>query len=280
MEAVGKARDVSPLDAMITMVLGPQGMGKSTFASTIGEVVDPAEVLLLAILPREAKTAGYQHYNFDTIFVDESIEWDPMRKKYSPDGFVRVMKIIDDLATDEKYAAIIIDNGTEIAEYAWHDSLAPLKIGDPGELGMGGNHFTPYTTLRERMERFMTGISRLTGKSCARKKHIIIPWHPQRPSEDELAGKGVEYVGTEVPMVRGSFRRRAGAKIDATVFMRRDPKVDKSTMKTTMEWQLQVGSDMDRHCKYPGLMDPKVKFIKPQFSELLKLVERSIKDDT
>ena len=276
---VQKARDVSPVDAMITMVLGPQGMGKSTFCSTVAEVVDPKEVLLIAALSREAKTAGYQHYNFDTVFIEESLDWDPAAKKYNPTAFREVMDIIKGLAADEKYAAVIIDNGTEVAEYAWHGALAPLKIGDPGELGIGGNRFTPYTTIRESMERFMTHVGRLTGDHCARKKHILIPWHPQKPSEDELENKGVEYCGTEVPMVRGSFRRRAGAKIDAVVYMRRDPKVDKSTLKSTMEWKLQVASDVDRHCKIPGLLDPKVNLIEPRFSKLLKLVERSVEKD-
>jgi len=275
-----KARDVSPTEAMLTMILGPQGMGKSTLCSTVAEVVDPDEVLLIAALPREAKTAGYQYYNFDTVFVEESVDWAPESKKYSPDGYDKVMKVVKELATDEKYRAVIIDNGTEVAEYAWHASLAPLRIGDPGELGSSGNRYTPYTSIREKMERFMTHVSRLTSDSCARKKHVLIPWHPQKPSEDELENKGVEYVGTEVPMVRGSFRRRAGAKIDTVVYMRRESKVDKKSLKSTMEWKLQVASDMDRHCKIPGLLDPGVKLIEPKFSELLKIVERSVQNDT
>jgi hypothetical protein len=227
------------------------------------------EVLLIATLPREVKSWKYQEYDPDTILIEEAGTWDPLNKSYKPTAFRETASLLDELVQDEKYRAIIIDNGTEVGEFAWHDSLAPLKIGDPNELGTGGNRFAPYTSIRERMENFIMKVNRLTNpKACAREKHIIIPWHVQEPKDDETSKKDVEYAGKELPMIRGGFRRRIGQKIDVIVYMTR--KVADGGKK--VEYKLQVVSDMEKHCKVPCQVPQGVKFINPTYEALLQLI--------
>ena len=268
-----KARDVSPLGAQLVLVLGPPGIGKSTFAASVGEVVDPDEVLLIATLPREAKSWKYQEYNYDTVLIEESLSWDPINKSYGVSGYDHLVKLLDELAKDTKYGAIILDNGTEAGEFAWHASLAPFRIGDTNELGKGGNRFAPYGSVREKMENLIQRLNRLTGKHCARAKHVIVPWHVQPPKDDDDA-QGVEYVGKELPMIRGGYRRRLGQKIDVICFMTRQTK-SKGT-KTSTEYLLQIESDMERHTKIPGLVPEGVKYIEPSYSKLLEVLRESL----
>ena len=264
-----KATDLSPKGAQLSLILGPPGIGKSTFAASVINVVPKDEILLVATLPREVKSWKYQEYDFDTILIEESDKWDPLNKSYQPTAFRETIKLLDELAEDEKYGAVIIDNGTEVSEFAWHDSLAPLKIGDPNELGSGGNRFAPYTSIRERMENFIMKVNRLTNSSAsARAKHVIIPWHVQPPKDDEGKQKDIEYAGKELPMIRGGFRRRIGQKIDVIAYM---------TRKTTqggkkVEYKLQIVSDMDKHCKVPCQVPDGVKFIDPEYEKLLDLI--------
>lgn len=268
-----KARDVSPLGAQLVLCLGPPGLGKSTFAATVGEVVDPKEVLLIATLPREAKSWKYQEYNYDTVLIEESLDWDPINKKYSPTAYDELIVLLDELAKDEKYGAVILDNGTEAGEFAWHASLAPLRVGDPNELGSGGNRFAPYGSVREKMENMVHRLNRLTGKHCARAKHVIVPWHVQPPKEDDDS-QGVEYVGKELPMIRGGYRRRLGQKIDAIVFVYREMKLVKGERKA--RYLLQVGPDMERHTKLPGPVPEGVKYIEPGYDKLLEVIRESL----
>lgn len=270
-----KARDVSPLGAQLVLVMGPPGLGKSTFAATVAEgVVPPEETLLIATLPREAKSWKYQELNLDTILIEEHEGWDPVNKSYQVSGYSELCRVLDELAQDDRYGAVILDNGTEAAEFAWHESLAPFKIGDPMELGSGGNRFAPYGSVREKMENLIHRLNRLTGKHCVRPKHVIVPWHVQPPKEDDDS-QGVEYVGKELPMIRGGFRRRLGQKIDAVVFMYREAKVNKKTMKTELNYVLQVAPDMERHTKIPGELPEGVKYIEPRYSNLLDLIKDS-----
>jgi len=275
-----KARDVSPLGSQLVLVLGPPGIGKSTFAATVGEVVPPDEVLLITTLAREAKSWKYQEYNYDTIMVEEHEGWDPINKSYKVSGYDDLVKLLDELAKDTKYAAVILDNGTEAGEFAWHAALAPLRIGDPNELGTGGNRFAPYGSVRENMENMVHRLSRLTGPHCARSKHVIVPWHVQPPKDDDDA-QGIEYVGKELPMIRGSYRRRLGQKIDAITFMHRQTKI--VGKKKEMRYVLQVDSDMDRHTKIAGQVPEGVKYIEPSYDKLLQLIREStelgVKDD-
>lgn len=264
-----KATDLSPKGAQFTVVLGPHGIGKSSFAATVMDVVPPQETLLIATLPREVKSWRYQEYNPDTVLVVEPDTWDPLNKQYKPTAFNELIGILDELVTDEKYGAVIIDNGTEAGEFAWHDSLAPLKIGDPGELGSGGNRFAPYVSIRERLENLILKTNRLTNpKACARPKHVIVPWHVQEPKDDESSKKDVEYAGKELPMIRGGFRRRLGQKIDVIVYAVRRITAGGSTI----EHVIQIVSDMEKHCKMPCEVPSGMKYIDPRYEALLELI--------
>lgn len=284
-----KATDMRPTKSCITIVAGPPGLGKSWFAGTVAEIVDPKEVLLIATLEREARSALYQKYDFDTVrCVDD--EWEPGAGIYHATGYTKLKETIRELRTDENYGAVILDSGTEAGELAWHEALEPWAVGDPSQMGSSGNPYAPYTALDSYMDELTRGLAKLAGHPAGgkgdvvRPKHVIITWHVQPPkdspgtgeSADEKGG-GVEYEGSVLPMVRGRFRRRLMGMVDAFIYVDRRLEIG-PTGKTERNYKIQVASDNEKHCKIPGILPSKLTHINNSFPEYLNLIEESIKN--
>jgi hypothetical protein len=274
-----KARSAAPTSGSLTMIAGPPGLGKSHFCGTMGEFLKPEEVLVIATLPREINSLKYQEYNFDYLMVTDEETWRPSDKKLGAQGFTKLTGILRDLRKDTKYAGIILDNGTEAAEMAWHSALEPHGVGDPGDL-KGGNRYAPYTSMREKLEQMMRDLSILTGKTgfAARPKLIAVPWHIQPPKEsqdeDDSAdekGRGSEYEGEFLPMIRGAFRRRVGALVDNQIYVDlvqvpKNPKNALSSME--QHYCIQVVSDRERHCKLAGKVPEQEQLLKGKYIDV------------
>lgn len=280
-----KAYDMRPTKSCITVVAGPPGLGKSWFAGTVAEVVDPKEVLVLATLEREVKSYWYQKHNFDVVrCIDDG--WEPSQESFKATGHNTLLNAIKELRTDDKYGAIILDSGTDAGENAWHAALEPFGVGDPSQLS---NSYAPYTALDSHMDEVIRGLSKLAGhpaggkSDITRPKHIIITWHVQPPKDSPGAaesadqkGEGVEYEGSVLPMVRGRFRRRLMGLLDAFVYVDRKLLLDEKTGRSKRQYVIQVASDNEKHAKFPGKLPDKVTHIPNSFSEYLKLMEESL----
>lgn len=281
-----KANDVAPTRASIHVVAGPPGMGKSWFCGTVAEVVPPEEVLLLATLPREVRSVQYQRHNLDTLIIQDEA-WEPENNLYQATGCNKLIKVLKELRTDDKYSAIILDSGTEAGELAWHAALAPFKVGDPSEMGRE-NRFSPYTKCGELMEQVVRSLSKLAGhpsggrNDVVRPKFVLVTMHIQPPKEglgaDESAdqkGGGVEYEGSVLPMLRGRFRRRLAGLVDGFVYADRVPDRT-STGRIQVSHKIQVRSDLERHAKFPGLLPDGVTHVDNNFKKYIELVDRSL----
>lgn len=273
-EQVIKAKTLSPTTGSLSLILGPPGTGKSWVCGTLAEYLDPKEILVIATLPREVNSVQYQEHDLDTVLVVDD-DWQPSDKKLNATGYKNLMDIVRELRTDTKYSGIILDNGTEAAELAWHAALAPLGVGDPNDLPKGGNRFAPYTSLREKLEELMYALATLTGKTgfAKRPKLVAVPWHIQPPKEtnddDDSAdqkGKGSEYEGEFLPMIRGAFRRRVGAIVDTVVYTNLVRVPGRNQLSAyEMSYCLQVISDRERHVKLPGRQPNPKDLIKGKF---------------
>jgi len=283
-----KATDMAPGKSSIHVVAGPPGLGKSWFCGTVGEIIPPEEVLLIATLAREVKSAKYQQYDYDTI-VCEDPEWEPQSGIYKSTGYSSLVKTLRELRTDDKYGAVILDSGTEAGELAWHQALEPWKVADPSEMGTSGNRFAPYTALDSYMDEIVRSLSKLAGHPAAgklsvkRPKFVIITWHVQPPKEtigsDETAdekGEGIEYEGSVLPMIRGRFRRRLGQLIDSFVYADRQAVMDPKTTRTSVQHVIQVRSTKEKHCKFPGILPDGVNFIPNSFPAFINLMNESV----
>ena len=260
---VTKANELAPTSGSLTILAGPPGLGKSWICGTMAEYLKPEEILVIATLPREVNSHQYQKNNLDTIVVTDA-EWDPSMGKAGlvANGFNELLALLRELRSDETYKGIILDNGTEAAELAWHSSLEPLGVFDPADLK--GNKFTPYVSVREKMEQLMRSLSLLTGKTgmAAQPKLIAVPWHVQPPKDTiddsdsaDKKGKGAEYEGDYLPMVRGSFRRRVSALVDNFLYADIVPvrPIGKAMATPEPHYCVQVVSDKERHVKHAGV---------------------------
>jgi energy-coupling factor transporter ATP-binding protein EcfA2 len=271
---IKKANEVAPNAGSLTIINGPPGMGKSTFCGTMAEYLGPENVLVIATLPREVNSTVYQQHNLDTIIVTDD-DWDPGAGSLVSGGFDTLMSILRELRQDEQYKGIILDNGTESAELAWHASLELAGVADPSELK---NSFKPYVTMREKMETLMRSLSTLTGKTglVAQPKLVAVPWHiqPAKESMDDnetsdQKGKGSEYEGDYLPMIRGGFRRRLGALVDNVIYADivripgKNPLADAAN-----HYCLQLIGDNEKHVKLAGPQPPEARLVKKKYLDV------------
>lgn len=258
---VKRAREASPMSGSLTVVAGPPGLGKSFFAGTMAELYGADRVLVLATLPREIDSLQYQRHDLPYIMISDN-EWEPEKKSLKAPGYDKLMDVLRELRQDEQYKALILDNGTEAGELAWHSTLAPLGVSDPNQLGAGSNRFAPYTTFSEKMKAMIRSLGTLTGKTglVKQSKVVCVPWHVQ-PAKDGMGdnesadekGQGVEYEGNYLPRIRGGFRRELMAIVDNYVYADLVQVPGRNALSATeMHFCLQLISDNEKHVKTVG----------------------------
>jgi hypothetical protein len=134
------------------------------------------------------------------------------------------------------------------------------------------SRFQPYETLDIYLDQAMKKLQALT-KTAKRPKHVLIAWHVQPPKDDttekvgadrirkssaDNAGKGVEYEGDVLPMVRGRFRRRVASQVDAMLYTEVQFKAPQGASRAGMDvrYMIQVRPNPERHSKFPGPLPP------------------------
>lgn len=272
------ARDLSPHTGIFLLVLGPPKVGKSyTLASFCSE----GPTLLIATLQREATSWGYQEQNPDTILLEDR-DWRPEQGRLNTDAFQRFLDLMDQLSQDDHYKVVIVDSGTELAEYAWRDALRGLGVGSPADFDDRDNRFRPYTKIADLMRQALDAMLLL--KTAPLPKHVAVSWHLQSVKDDQIitdpashqkvkkvsadrAAATVEYLGDVLPMMQGGFRRRIAGLADAVVFAHcvQEFPTDRNGKRIVgrekePRYVLQVRPDGDRHAGIPGPMPP-TKFL-------------------
>lgn len=272
-------------DKVSFVVAGPYGTGKSTLLGSMQEV---GKTLLIATLQREANSWKYKQLGVDTILLED--DWRPEMDRWNATALKDFVKLAEALLDDDKYDCVAIDSGTELAEAAWHSSLAAQgKYSSPAEMEDTKSRWLPYETLDNKLDQAIKAIVALMSVDVAKRpKHIGLSWHTQPPKDDSIVGgetkksadhkgEGIEYEGSVLPMVRGKFRRRLGGLVDAVVFTdivfeRSGENQFSANPGVVPIYRIQVQPDHDRHTKLPGPL-PKQKYVANSFSELLKLIE-------
>lgn len=275
------------------IVAGPPGTGKSWL---LGSMAEHGKTLLIATLPREAKSTLYLKHEVTCIrLIDPN--WLPSLGRFDADAYLNSLELFEDLYEDDEYDNIILDNGTEWAnELAWHECLKFYKVASPTELD-GQNKWDPYTALQGKLAEGMRLLAGLSTGEAVRPKHVGIAWHVQPTKEDIVEGKGdykkikkssdslskdVEYAGDILPNVRGGYRRVLASQVDAYLltYLERVRVKDKQTkkFKDKTRFKVQVQTNPDRHVKLPGAM-PDEEFIDNNFTALRELLAPSLKGE-
>lgn len=275
-------------DKYAFVIAGPYGTGKSTL---LGSMAKYGKTLCIAMLAREANSWLYRSLSVPTILLEDR-GWQPENNRYDATAYARFMKLMEELLADTEYDNIAIDSGTELAEAAWHASLAAQgKISSPAEMTDSKSRWLPYESLDNKLDQAVKAMTALCSADCAKRpKHIGISWHTQPPKDDVVAagdtkksadhkGEGVEYEGSVLPMVRGKFRRRLGGLVDAFLFSDISIKPQMGGLSVAnrgmdIHYRVQVRPDLDRHTKLPGPL-PETSYIENDFGKLVKLIEQS-----
>ena len=194
---------------------------------------------------------------------------------------------------DDLYKNVVVDNGTELAEAAWHEAMSIHGVATPAEMEDKRSRWLPYDQLDIYLDQAVKGIVSLTS-DAALPKNVGISWHTQPPKDDNYdtttktvkesadhKGEGVEYEGNALPMIRGRYRRRLAGQVDcylSTELQHNLVRDSKSLKGTLPEYKVQVRPNKERHTKFPGVM-PDVSFIDNEFSNLVGLIKSSITGD-
>ena len=244
--------------------LGGPGMGKSTFAGSVCELVPPAETLLIVAKPGEEKSFSYvKHGLKPELFYD--MGWIPGLKRFKAGAYNKLLQRMVDLADDTTYGAVIIDPGTDVVNLIEHCILEPYGKGSFGDLGdtMGA-----YRSLGDMSQEFLQTASLLSSSLVKRPKWVIVPWHVQpakegqyvkvgpgakekQESSDEKA-QGIEYEGVVLPMLEGRYRRKLAADVDVVVYCDLEVKKNMRTQVDEVSYFIQAAPNKDRHAKVRG----------------------------
>lgn len=273
------------------VIAGPPGTGKSWF---LGSMAETGKTLLIATLAREAKSVMYQRHDVDVILLQDN-GWVPSSGKFEAESFTKFLDVIEWLKDDEEYKNIVVDNGTELAEAAWHEAMSIHGVATPAEMDDQRSRWLPYDQLDIYLDQAIKGIVSLTD-DAARPKNVGISWHTQPPKDDtydtktqttkasaDSKGEGVEYEGTMLPMIRGRYRRRLAGQVDCYLMTDLQHNIKREEGKTTLsltkgiqpEYKVQVRPNKERHTKFPGEL-PNIAYIDNEFKYLVELITASI----
>lgn len=277
-------------DGESILVLSPPGTGKSYFAGSICEVVDPARVLLLCPKPREKTSALYRKYGLTEraeVFTDLA-SWNPEKGKFAATAWRKLYDRVDSLLSDKDYDAVILDPFTDAVTLLEHHILAPHGVASPGELA---NTQGFYRQLADKAGEFMQRLTALTDSSVAASpKFVMVTMHVQPPKEsmqqsraqgggvkessDQLA-EGIEYEGRVLPQMEGSYRRRMAGDFGLVVYgdVKSGTRMNTASkkMEAFTDYRIQVRCSEERHAKMaPIVADAVPDYLENRFAELHK----------
>lgn len=280
-------------DGESIIVLSPPGTGKSYFAGSICEVVDPSRVLLLCPKPREKTSALYRKHGLTEkaeVFTDLA-SWNPERGKFGATAWRKLYDRVDALLTDTAYDAVILDPFTDAVSLLEHHILAPHSVSSPGELA---NTQGFYRQLADKSYEFIQRLTALADSSVAAcPKFIIVTMHVQPPKEAQVLSRaqgggtkesadqqaeGVEYEGKVLPQMEGSYRRRIAGDFGLVIYgdvkngTRMNPQSKK--VEPFTDFRIQVRCSEERHAKMaPIVSDAVPDYLPNRFSELFKYLQ-------
>ena len=291
-------------DGESILLLGAPGTGKSYFAGSICEVVDPARVLLLCPKPREKMSALYRKYGLTEkaeIFTDIAT-WDPDADKYGATAWSSLYKRVNALLSDDKYDAVIVDPFTDAVTLLEHSILSTFKVSSPGELQ---NTQAFYRQLADKSYDFIQRLTALTDSKIAKSpKFIIVTMHTQpqkeavvlpasqtggikgvtKPSADQVA-EGIEYAGSVMPQMEGSYRRRMAGDFGLVMYTevkngggKRMNAATKQMETVPTEFLMQARCSEERHAKMASIVADSVPDAIPNdFKTLLGYLQAGVK---
>jgi len=252
------------------VIAGPPGTGKSTVLGSMADVLGRDRVLLLATLAREAESWKYQQDPPLSRIIFQDSGWVPTTGKLEAVAFRQFIDTLEYLHdVDDQFDGVIVDSGTELAELGWHLCMLPHGVATPAEMDGDKSRFLPYESLDIHLSSAVNKLQALT-KTAKRPKHVLVSWHVQAPKDDttekvggdrvrkesaDNAGKGVEYEGDVLPMVRGRFRRRVASQFDAMLYTEVQFRPIQGA-GLVPRFMLQVRPNPERHSKFPGPLPP------------------------
>lgn len=237
-------------------LLGAPKTGKSDFAGSCAAL---GRTLVLAAKPREANSRLYVELGCDReVFYDA--DWAPSIGSYKADAYIRLLKRIHSLQSDDTYDFVIVDTFTDVAELA---SAELLKVENAATPSAMDNSQGFYGSLAFKLREVTKQLGHL--QFAKHPKHVIIIAHTQ-PAKDDAVGrggaviksadskaKGVEFEGNVLPMIDGKYRYKFSGDLDMILFSDIDIKNELQTVGTqrrmveTLSYTVQGKPDATKH---------------------------------
>ena len=250
------------------LFIGAPGTGKSTLLGSIGELLPPEEVLLLAPKPREINSFMYRRHGIhEAAEVFKDHRWRPSLGVYEADAFDRLSRRLLELYEDTKFRAVLLDPFTDVVALAAHELLRAEQAETPKDLR---DSIGFYGALKHRLKNFTQDLVGLASPDLPQPKHVFVAVHAQRPVEEDIKGKatadakgkGVEWEGDVLPMVEGGYRREIAGEFDLVGFTSVEYENVRvgNAFKRQESYVVQLNASPDRHAK--AAIAPRLKTTK------------------
>lgn len=266
------------------LFIGPPGTGKSMILGSVGEMIDPKEVVLICTKPTEVNSALYRKYGFSkNAHVFQDRKWRPSVGVFEADGYRRMMDFVYSLQDREDVGVVLFDPITDAVDLVAHKALKAEQASSPRELR---DPISYYSAMAKDMKELVTALMALSSKEDKRPKHVFCTVHAQPTKEEDIKGKetpegrakGISFFGDALPMIEGGYRQAIAGEFDIVGFtsVKHEVVREGTKMLKKTRYIVQLAPDNERHAKVrlaPSLLEKELDNSLPKILEAVLAAE-------
>lgn len=225
---------------LLTLVVGPSGTGKSWLA---GSIEDFGPTHLIAFKPKEVDSNQYVERDIPwDLFHDPA--WSPVTESFEAQGFLQFMRRIDEIVADDEIENVILDPLTDLHHLIKHEVLSKENATKMREMSDARGAWGDVRDLWEQAAAKITSLA-----FAPTPKNVVATVHAKVPTEEESERRNVEFMGSTLPSIQGSFKTILEQEFHLVLHSRVVMEYDQEAREQRENYVVEVRASADRHNK-------------------------------